>query len=73
MDSLVPKRSSPELGGVSLGDSEVIPLEQAVGEDGFELSQHVTEDQRQLGQVPSTEEEQRERALYNFMLDGSSP
>jgi hypothetical protein len=33
----------------------------------------VTEDQRQLGQVPSTEEEQRARVLYNFRLDGSSP
>lgn len=34
-NSLVPEWSSPEFCCVCLGDSEVIPLEQATGEDGF--------------------------------------
>ena len=50
--SLVSERPSPELCGVGLGDAEVVALEEAVGEDGLELGQHVTEDQRQLGEVP---------------------
>ncbi len=55
--SLVPERSSPELCGIRFSDSEVIPLKQAVGKDGFELGEHVTEYQRQFRQVPSEIEE----------------
>lgn len=42
--SLVPKGSSPEFCCISLRDPEIVPLEQTVGKDGFQLSQHVTED-----------------------------
>ena len=48
-----PTRRSSDLCCICLGDSEVIPLEQAIGEDSFELCQHVAEYQRQFGQVPS--------------------
>lgn len=49
--SLVSKRPPPELCGVGFRDPEVVSLEQTVGEDGFELGEHVAEDQGQLGQV----------------------
>lgn len=68
--SLVPERSSPELCGIRFGDSEVIPLKQAVGKDGFELREHVTEYQRQFRQVPS-EIEEREQLLHTERFDKS--
>lgn len=43
----------PKLCSVSLGDAEVVALKQTVGKDGLELRQHVAEDQRQFGEVPS--------------------
>lgn len=55
-NSLVSKRPSPKFGCVSFGDSEVVALKQAVGKYGFELCEHVTEDQGQLGEVPPEEE-----------------
>lgn len=58
---LVSKSPPPELGSVGLGDSEVVALEQAVGEDGLELGQHVAEDQRQFGQVTSAGAEKTQR------------
>lgn len=58
--SLVSEGASPELCSVGLGDPEVVSLEQTVGEDGFELGEHVAEDQGQLGQVPPEDPERRE-------------
>lgn len=58
---LIAKRSSPELSSISFSDPEVVSLEQTVGEDGFQLSQHVAEDQRQLGEVPPGQQEEEHR------------
>lgn len=52
---LFSKKFPPEVGGISFGDPESVPLEVPPGEDGFDFSQHVTEDQREFGQVPSAE------------------
>lgn len=52
---LFSKKFPPEVSGISFGDPEIVPLEVPAGEDGFDFSQHVTEDQRELGQVPSAE------------------
>lgn len=57
--SLVTKGSSPKLCSISFSDPEVVSLKQTIGEDGFELGEHVTEDQRQLGQVSSEEKKKR--------------
>ena len=58
-NSLVSKRPPPELCSVGFGDSEIVPLEETVGKDGFQFSQHVAEDQRQLGQVSPGKERRR--------------
>lgn len=55
-NSLVPKGAPPELCSVCLGDAEVVALEEAIGEDGLQLCQHVAEDQGQLCQVPPDKE-----------------
>lgn len=52
---LFSKKSPPKVGSISLGDSEGVPLKLSSREDGFDFSQHVAEDQRQLGQVPPVE------------------
>lgn len=53
---LFAERSPPEIGSVGLGDAERVPLELSARKDGFDLGQHVTEDQRELGEVsPETE------------------
>lgn len=59
--SLVPEGAPPELCSIRLGDAEVVTLKQTVGEDGLQLSKHVTEDQRQLGEVPPVEIKKSER------------
>lgn len=51
MGSLVSEGTPPELGGVGLGDAEVVTMKLTVGEDGLQLSQHVAEDERQFGEV----------------------
>lgn len=57
---LFAERSPPEIGGVGLGDAERVSLELSARKDGFDLGQHVTEDQRELGEVsPEREREKR--------------
>lgn len=60
--SLFPKEIPPVIGSFSFGDSERVPLKLASREDGFDFSQHVAEDQRQLGQVPPAERKPQNRA-----------
>ena len=56
---LVPEGTPPELGGIRFGDAEVVTLKQTVGEDGLQLCQHVTEDERQLGEIPPVKAKNR--------------
>lgn len=61
----------PKLRSVSLGDAEVVALKQTVGKDGLELCQHVAEDQRQFGEVPSAGAERHKGTnvtLHKFHL-----
>lgn len=58
---LFSKKSPPEVSCVSFGDPERVPLELSSREDGFDFSQHVAKDQRQLGQVPPTEKGPKKR------------
>lgn len=60
---LFTEKPSPELGRVSLGDAKGVSLKLAFGKDGFNLGQHVAEDERQLGEVSSRGQggENRER------------
>lgn len=65
--SLVTKGSSPEFCCVGLRDPEIVPLEQTVGKDGFQLSQHVTEDKREFGQVsPERNKKRRRGSRINY-------
>lgn len=59
---LFSKKFPPEVGGISFGDPESVPLEVSPWEDGFDFSQHVTEDQRELGQVPSADRRQEQKS-----------
>lgn len=52
---LFSKEIPPEISSFSFGDPECVPLKLSSREDGFDFSQHVAEDQRQLGQVPPAE------------------
>lgn len=67
LHSLVTKRASPEFSSVSFGDPEVVTLKQAIGEDGFQLCQHVTEDQRQLSEVtPNGEKKNNKQPQFSY-------
>lgn len=72
MDSLIPEGAPPELCSIRLGDAEVVTLKQTVGEDGLQLSQHMTEDQRQLGEVPPAETKNRADCVRFHLFDCST-
>lgn len=72
---LFSKKSSPEVSSISFGDPESVPLELSSWEDGFDFSQHVTEDQRQLGQVPPAGKKGtvgQSDMLFDMMLNHTS-
>lgn len=58
---LVFKISPPEVSGISFGDPKSVTLELSSRKDGFDFSQHVAENQRQLGQVPPAEKRTEKR------------
>lgn len=60
---LFAKRPSPKIGGVCLGNAECVSLELSTWKDGFDLGQHVTEDQRELGKVSSARERDKQSIL----------
>lgn len=61
---LFAKRPSPKIGGVGLGNAECVSLELSTWKDGFDLGQHVTEDQRELGEVASAREQDEQRQKH---------
>ncbi len=61
---LFAKRPSPKIGGVCLGNAECVSMKLSTWKDGFDLGQHVTEDQRELGEVPSTREQDEQRQKH---------
>lgn len=70
-NSLFTKSLSPKFCSICLGDPERVSLEEATGENAFEFCQHVTEYQRQLGQVPPAKDHksncffQKKRVYYS--------
>ncbi len=53
LDSLVTKRSLPELSRIWFRDPEVVSGKAAVGKYGLDLTEHVAEDETQFGQISS--------------------
>lgn len=49
--SPVAKVDLPEVGSVGLGDPELVAGKQSAGEEGLQLTEHVREDETELGQV----------------------
>ena len=47
----ITKACLPELGGIALGDTELIAGVETLRKDRLQLTEHVTEDQAELGQV----------------------
>ncbi len=70
--SLVSEGVLPEVRGVALGDPEGVAGEGAVGEDGLELAEHVTEDEAELGEVAAVRRAVVEHLLLAVLkqLDG---
>lgn len=66
---LIPEGASPKLCSICLSDAEVVTLKQTIGEDGLQLSQHVAEDQRQLGKIPPVEVRKRGKTVRFNMLN----
>lgn len=60
---LIPEGASPKLCSICL------TLKQTIGEDGLQLSQHVAEDQRQLGKIPPVEVRKRGKTVRFNMLN----
>ncbi len=58
------KRPSPKICSVCLGNAECFSLKLSTWKDGFDLGQHVTEDQRELGEVPSAREQDEQRQKH---------
>jgi hypothetical protein len=50
--SLVSKATLPEIGRIGLCDAKLIPGEHSIGKDGFQLAEHMREDETKLGEVP---------------------
>lgn len=66
---LFSKEIPPEISSFGFGDSECVPLKLSSREDAFDFSQHVAEDQRELGEVPPAESNKTEQMVLHRCLN----